>query len=210
MPLLAALAGLTVATAVVSPLLSAAPAVALAIALFFFRDPARRPRRDPSAILAPADGRVVFVGEGMDEFWGRAMREVRIFLAVWHVHVQRCPLAGRVVATGFVPGAKGAAFGSRAHERNERYHIFLDGRAGGRSVSCTVVQVAGLFARTIVCRAGEGAELEAGQKYGMIKLGSMVVLRVPLEARLSVRVGDEVRAGLTVLGRVPDVEGEAA
>lgn len=201
LPQLAALAVAAFVLAVFVPVLSVLPALGLLVALYFYRDPVRQPPRDPRAVLAPADGRVVFVGEAQDDFWGQTMHEIRIFLAVWNVHVQRCPLPGKVVGVRAVPGGKGAAFRSWAHERNERTSVFLEACLDGATVPCTVTQVAGLLARTIACRVAPGQTLSAGEKYGMIKLGSMVVLRLPRSVDLQVCLGDLVTGGLTVVGR---------
>jgi phosphatidylserine decarboxylase len=155
----------------------------------------RHPERPPptgDAALAPADGRVVRVGTVRDERFEEPMLEIAIFLALWHVHVQRAPLAGRVVAVERFEGKFGnALFGGS--EENYRQAIYLETDWG----PCSVTQVAGMLARRIVRWVEAGQTVAAGQRLGMIKFGSRVVLRLPAGSEPLVRVGQEIRAGVT-------------
>ena len=64
-----------------------------------------------------------------------------------------------------------------------------------------MVQIAGLVARRIVCRAEEGDTLERGERYGMIRFGSRLDLYLPPDYNPVVIVGDRVSAGESVLAR---------
>ncbi len=166
---------------------------------FFFRDPERTPPRTAGAILAPADGRVVDLQEAVDEpFVGRG-RQVSIFLSPLDVHVNRAAIGGRVVAVEHRPGRFLPAYRPEASARNEQTAIAIQGDAG----PVLMRQVAGVLARRIVCRVRPGDTLEAGERFGMIKFGSRMDVIVPARVRLTVRMGDRVRAGETILGVLP-------
>jgi phosphatidylserine decarboxylase len=166
---------------------------------FFFRDPERIAPAVPGAILAPADGRVVEVRVGVqDPFVGPA-QAVSIFLSPLDVHVNRSPLAGLVVGVEYRPGEKMAAYRPEASDRNERTTISIQGEAA----RVVVRQIAGVLARRIVCRVRPGDKLASGERFGLIKFGSRTDLIVPAAVRLSVRQGDRVFGGRTVMGVLP-------
>lgn len=161
---------------------------------WFFRDPERVPPTDPSAIVAPADGKVVLVDENPSG------PRVAIFLNVFDVHVNRSPIAGRVESVRYTEGRFLAAFDARAGEVNERNDLVVAGPAG----RVTVSQIAGLIARRIVCRVKPGDPLAAGERFGLIRFGSRTDLGLPPGARIDVRVGQRVKGGATVIGWMPE------
>lgn len=173
--------------------------VVAAFMAFFFRDPDRTPPAIPGAILAPADGRVVDVRVGVDDPFVGPAQAVSIFLSPLDVHVNRSPLAGLVVGVEHRPGAKLAAYRPEASDRNERTTIAIQGEA----VRVVVRQIAGVLARRIVCRVRPGDKLASGERFGMIKFGSRTDLIMPASVRLSVKPGDRVRGGSTVVGVLP-------
>ncbi len=71
----------------------------------------------------------------------------------------------------------------------------MDGRAW------SMVQIAGLVARRIVCRVEPGDALARGQRYGMIRFGSRVDLYLPRGYVAAVRIGEQVFAGQSVIAR---------
>jgi phosphatidylserine decarboxylase len=175
----------------------ATPFAAAALAsLAFFRDPERRSPPDPRAVLAPADGRVTEVVEDRDEWVGPAVR-VSVFLSPLDVHVNRSPIAGRVAATTYTPGRFVAAYQAEAGRVNERCAIHLESEDGAR---VSVVQVAGVVARRIVCRVVQGDKLQAGERFGMIRFGSRTDCLMPRGTDVRVRTGERVRGGETILG----------
>ncbi len=181
-------------------LLGALAVLGVAFVLYFFRDPERHPPRDPRAILAPADGRVIRV-EAVDEplfLGGRAIR-VSIFMSPLDVHVNRIPYGGRIAFERYVPGQYLVAWEDKASERNERALLGVENGA----VRVLFVQIAGFLARRIVYHVHLGDSVQAGQRYGMIKLGSRVDVYMPPQVSLRVRVGDRTRAGETILGVLP-------
>jgi phosphatidylserine decarboxylase len=165
--------------------------------LVFFRDPRRQIVRDPDAVYAPADGVVVDV-DRVPEPWfdGEALR-VSTFLAIYDVHVNRSPAAGRIVAAESTPGGYAPAFLRRARG-NHRKRLAIEN--GTRRV--VLVQFAGLLARRISSWAWLGDRVEAGQRIALIHLGSRADVLVPEgAARPLVHVGQRVRAGLTPIAR---------
>jgi phosphatidylserine decarboxylase len=170
-------------------------AAASLASLGFFRDPERRVPVMAGAALSPADGRVTEVADDVDEWVGPAVR-VSIFLSPLDVHVNRSPIAGRVAERVCTPGRFLPAFEPDAGRVNERCALHLE----GDHARITVIQIAGVLARRIVCRVGRGDKLEAGQRFGMIRFGSRTDCLMPRGTDVRVRVGDRVRGGETVLG----------
>ncbi|MGH7264104.1 MAG: phosphatidylserine decarboxylase family protein [Candidatus Rokuibacteriota bacterium] len=175
------------------------PLVLAVFMAYFFRDPERTPPAVPGAVLAPADGRVVDVRTDVhDPFVGPA-RQVSIFLSPLDVHVNRAAIEGRVVSVDYRPGAFLPAYRPEASARNEQTAVSLEGPSG----RVVMRQIAGVLARRIVCRVRPGDALRVGERFGMIKFGSRMDVVMPAGARLSVSVGDRVRAGETILGVLP-------
>lgn len=202
--LIVVIGGLT--TAVVSywaGLWGLVPAVLMLALLSFYRDPARRPPTEPGLVLAPADGKVVEVTRNASGPDGRPVLRIMIFLSVFDVHVNRSPCSGRVVDVRYRPGAFLNALRSEADQRNESNTLTLEPAAPLHG-PVQVRQIAGVLARRIVCRVRPGDTLAAGQRYGMIKLGSRTEVGLPEnpEWDVCVRVGDRTKAGLTVLARL--------
>jgi phosphatidylserine decarboxylase len=172
-------------------------ALPIAIALFF-RDPDRSVPRDPDAVLAPADGRVMHAGEARPGEappgrWG----QISIFLSLVDVHINRTPVAGRVVRVEYVPGSALAAYRPDAH-RNEHSEIWLE-RDGQVVVTR---QVVGVLARRVVCRVQPGERLEPGARIGLMKFGSRMDVFVPITATIMVSTGQHVTAGETLIARL--------
>jgi phosphatidylserine decarboxylase len=166
--------------------------------LGFFRDPEREVPAIAGAVLSPADGRVTSVDEAIDDFVGPAVR-VSIFLSPLDVHVNRSPLAARVAATRYRPGKFVAAYKAEAGEVNESMTLHLQGE-GAR---VTVMQIAGVVARRIVCRVAEGDKLAAGERFGMIRFGSRTDCYMPHGTLVRVQPGEKVVGGVTVIGELP-------
>ena len=169
--------------------------VILALVLWFFRDPERSASYEDGSFYSPADGKIVEISECDHNFAGHAVK-VGIFMNIFSVHVNRAPCTGKVDYLEYVPGKKIAAFSQKASEINERNYVGLSTQWG----RVMMVQIAGLVARRIVCRLTRGDVLEAGQRYGMIKLGSRVDLYMPSDTVIKVKPGENVKAGETLIG----------
>ncbi len=168
--------------------------LAALLVLTFFRDPERRVGADPSVVLAPADGRVVVVAPGE----GSRGPVISIFLSVFNVHINRVPVSGRVASVERIPGRFRAAFKGEASDENARVAARIETPAG--LVEC--IQIAGLVARRIVCRLKPGDHVVAGERYGLIKFGSRMDVKLPPASVVLVEVGTRTRAGITPLARL--------
>ena len=178
---------LAVAAGFWSPWASIPFALFLLFTLWFFRDPDRTTPTDPLVVTSPADGRVIRDGPS----------RISVFMSPLNVHVCRAPVAGRVVSVRHERGRFLAAFKDEASEQNERATIVLATERGELAFTL----VAGLIARRIVVRVGEGQAVAAGERIGLIRFGSRVDLEVPPGAAPAVRIGERVAAGESVLAR---------
>lgn len=164
--------------------------------LQFFRDPARAIPSEASAILSPADGRIVFVGKTHDPYLHRDALKISVFMNVFNVHSNRSPVDGEIVNAWYTPGSFLNAALDKASDENERNALHIK-RADGKDVTC--VQIAGLIARRILCYVKPGEKLRRGQRYGFIRFGSRVDVYLPLDAKPRVAVGEVVTATSTIL-----------
>lgn len=196
-PFIVGAAALAVAAAfLVSTPLGLVLLVVAGFLLFFFRDPDRVVTAAPGAVLAPADGRVLVAGTPtVREFPPDAWQQVSIFLSPLDVHVNRMPVGGRVASVRYHPGRFLPAYRPDAGDLNEYTEVWID--HGGQPI--VVRQIVGVLARRIVCRTQEGAEVAAGERFGVMKFGSRMDVFVPANARLTVKVGDHVVAAVTVV-----------
>ena len=174
------------------------PAILTAYFAYFFRNPSRLVKEDPSVLYSPADGTVMGVEDFYDEeFLNEAAKKVTIFLSVFDVHVNRCPMSGEIKYQRYTCGGFLPAFKDSAPIVNERHAIGLD---NGKN-RILVIQIAGILARRIVSWVTLGRTVKQGECYGMIKFGSCTELVVPKSVEILVKKGDKVKGGLTIIGR---------
>ncbi len=176
----------------------------LALTLFsvyFFRNPERVVPEDENLIVAPADGKVIFVGD-VDEkrYFNQRMTKISIFMSVFNVHVNRVPCSGKVVAMYYNKGAFMNASYDKASADNEQSGIVLETATGQRIL---FVQIAGLIARRIVTYPEIGDQLQRGRRYGLIRFGSRVDIFLPQGTDVRAALGDKTVAGETILGTLP-------
>ena len=164
----------------------------------FFRDPPREVPQQPDAVLAPADGRIVKVEKARDPYTERDTLLISVFMNVFNVHSNRSPVDGTVERVEYSRGSFINADLDKASTENERNAMVL--KLDGERI--TVVQVAGLIARRILCYVKAGDRLARGQRYGFIRFGSRVDVYLPLTARPRVAVGDRVAATSTILAEL--------
>jgi len=161
------------------------------IALFvvqFFRDPPRAIPTIARAVLAPADGRVIKLGEAYDPYLKRQAKCISIFMNVVNVHSNRSPVAGKIMQRWYEGGAFFNAALDKASEQNERNALWVRTDDGHDIV---VVQVAGLVARRILCYVAPGERMAQGQRYGFIRFGSRVDVYLPLDSEFNAALGDK-------------------
>jgi len=171
--------------------------------IWFFRDPERQiPQRfidDTSYVIAPADGRIVQIIEEDENVYmkTKAIR-VSIFLSPLDVHVNRSPVTGQVEYFKYNPGKYLVAYHEKSSEKNEQTHI------GVRTDNGKIFfkQIVGIVARRLAWDIDVGDELLVGERFGMMKFGSRMDVMVPLGTDIYVKIGQQVVAGVTMLGRI--------
>ena len=172
----------------------------LLVALFmayFFRDPHRAAPADEAIVVAPADGRVTRVSP-LDPADPQSPNVVSIFLSVFDVHVNRAPIAGEVTDVTYTKGRFMIATRDEASLVNEQNSLTIR----GPRVTVVCKQIAGVLARRIVCWSKPGDKLALGERFGLIKFSSRTDLILPAEIEVTTRIGDKVRGGVTVVGRL--------
>ncbi|HEX4985508.1 MAG TPA: phosphatidylserine decarboxylase [Burkholderiales bacterium] len=174
--------------------------LAAAFVLQFFRDPPRNVPADADAVISPADGRIVAVGQARDPYLDRQALKISVFMNVFNVHSNRSPVDGEVRKGWYFGGRFLNAALDKASVENERNALWIHAD-GGAEITC--VQVAGLIARRILCYVKAKDRLVRGQRFGFIRFGSRVDVYLPPDARAEAAVGDKVFAGETILARLP-------
>ncbi|WP_298167648.1 phosphatidylserine decarboxylase [Acidithiobacillus sp.] len=161
--------------------------------LQFFRDPRRpSPALSERSVLCPADGRVIAIEQVDDPYLSRPALKISIFMNVFDVHVNRMPVKGQVQKVWYFPGKFFNAALDKASLENERNALWVKTDDGS---DVTVVQVAGLVARRIVCYVAADSSVAAGQRFGFIRFGSRVDTYLPFNTQPLVVVGERVRSG---------------
>jgi phosphatidylserine decarboxylase len=188
--------------------LAAWPLIGLsAYMTLFFRDPDRRCDTEPPSpdeVLSPADGVVMVAGTPQDGVAPEGdWQQVSVFLSVVDVHVNRSPYSGEVVESSYRKGSFLAAYRKESAHRNERRELWLSNSDGPTTRTVVFRQIVGALARRIVTRTGPGQQLATGQRMGLMKFGSRMDVFVPPECTLTVRKGQRVRGGETVIARWP-------
>lgn len=184
-----------------NPVLAFIPLFLFLFVAFFFRNPKRIIPPQEELIVSPADGRVMEVEPiEHDDFIGGKAKRVTIFLSVFNVHLNRCPIHGEVVYRHYQPGKMLAAYKKEAREENERNYVGIE----NPRLRVMVIQITGLIARTIVSWVNIGDKVERGEQFGLIKFGSCTEIVVPDTVEISVAVGEKVIGGETIIGRLKD------
>lgn len=173
--------------------------VLTAFSINFFRDPVRPVSTDPQAVVCPADGKVILVEQMQDPYLKREAIKISIFMNVFDVHVNRMPINGQIRERWYHPGRFFNAALDKASLENERNALWVHTPTGH---DVTVVQVAGLVARRILCYVQAGDAVRQGDRFGFIRFGSRVDTFLPLDTEILVSVGDRVSSRQDVIGRL--------
>jgi len=194
------LAVLALGAYLIHPLLVLIPLALVIFLAYFFRDPQRTHPleiENETTFLSPADGRVMVVAEVNEPYlFAAPAKLVTIFLSPLDVHVNRSPIAGEVTKVAHQPGLFRPAYLVDAPAVNERNYVAIK----GADTQCLLVQIVGVVARRVVCWVKVGDKIERGAKFGVMKFGSSMQVFMPREANCTVRVGDKVVGGETVIG----------
>ncbi|HMS41734.1 MAG TPA: phosphatidylserine decarboxylase [Pyrinomonadaceae bacterium] len=159
---------------------------------YFFRDPIRNIPTDENIIISAADGKVTRIEVNENG------KLVSVFLSPIDVHINRAPIAGKIIKVDYQKGKKVPATRDDSSFVNERNSITLQNEK--MTVVCT--QIAGILARRIVCWSKTGDNLAIGEKYGLIKFSSRTDLLMPKEVEILVKIGDRVVGGETIIAKL--------
>jgi phosphatidylserine decarboxylase len=178
----------------------AAAAFLIIMILQFFRNPPRTIVAGENTVVAPADGKVVVIEEVMETEYFRDRRiQLSIFMSPLNVHINRNPIGGVVKYMKYHPGKYLVAWHPKSSTENERTTVVI-GHAGGKEVLFR--QIAGAMARRIVYYLREGEPVKQGMEMGFIKFGSRVDVLLPLDAKIKVKLGQDVRGPETILAEL--------
>ncbi len=166
----------------------------------FFRVPKRERGGGPHSVTSVADGRVVIVERVYEpKYLQTECIQVSVYMNFFDVHANFWPASGEVSYYRYYPGKHFLAFAPKASEENEHTCVGIRTVAGPKIL---FKQLAGVFARRIVCYAQDGVSVHRGDQCGIIKFGSRIDLFLPLDAEIKVKVGDAVRACETVIAEL--------
>jgi phosphatidylserine decarboxylase len=179
------------------PALLAAGIVTTLFTLYFFRDPERKIVATPGQIVSPADGKIISIDEVEEnDFLAERCKRVSIFLSVLDVHINRAPVGGTVEMVNYRPGKFAIASTDEASRSNESNEIGI----GGEDIRVVVKQIAGAVARRIVCYCEPAANVQTGDRIGLIRFGSRTELYIPLDCEIFVKAGQKVKGGISLIG----------
>ena len=167
---------------------------------YFFRDPKRTiPVRD-GLLVSPADGVISLIEKTMPppelDIEKEELTRISVFMNVFNCHVNRSPIAGKVMEINYRPGKFFNASLDKASVDNERNSLVLQIPDGRQIV---VVQIAGLVARRIVSFVKPKQTLRIGQRFGLIRFGSRVDIYLPTRVQPLVCIGQIMVSGETVI-----------
>jgi len=177
------------------------PLIGLLLTLFiafFFRNPKRKIPSLQNIILSPADGKIIYLGEcEEDRFLKEKALKVSIFMSLFDVHINRIPASGRVIERSYHPGQFLVANADKSSLLNEQNALVLETED---RLKILLIQIAGFVARRIACYAETGDHLKMGEIFGMIRFGSRIDLYLPAGVKPSVKVGQHVKGGESIIG----------
>jgi phosphatidylserine decarboxylase len=175
--------------------------------IYFFRDPERVTPQDEDLVISPADGRVSSIAMVVPPeelmLGTQPMLRISVFMNVFNCHVNRAPMRGRITAISYKEGTFLNAELDKASLENERNGLTIETRHG----AIGVVQIAGLVARRIVCWSNTNENLEAGERFGLIRFGSRLDVFLPADVAPRVSLGQTAIAGETVLAEFGSSKG---
>lgn len=178
-------------------------ALAVIFCINFFRDPERPVDPDENAVVSAADGVVTHIVEVEEtEVLKAKCRRVGVFLSVFDVHVNRAPIAGKVSYTNHFPGSYPGPYLDARHPDISKFNEALTWAFEGAKATVVIRQITGAIARRIVPWSKVGDTVEKGFRFGMIRFGSFTEVYLPLDAEITVKVGERVKGAATVIARL--------
>lgn len=171
----------------------------MGFSIFFFRVPDRKAVEGSNVVTSVADGEVVVIEKVFEpEHLGKECIQVSVYMDFFNVHVNFWPISGECTYYKYHPGKYLLAFLPKASELNEHTSIGIRNEHG----EILFKQLAGTFARRIVCYAEPGKDAVKGDQCGIIKFGSRIDMYLPLDADIKVKLGDCVKACETVIAEL--------
>ncbi|MBW8049359.1 MAG: phosphatidylserine decarboxylase family protein [Cytophagales bacterium] len=168
--------------------------------LNFFRNPKIEIILNPNHVLAPADGKVVAIGEVNEtEYFNKTRRQISIFMSPLNVHINRNPVSGTIKYFKYHPGNYLVAWHPKSSAKNERTTVVYETE---NKHQILVRQIAGAVARRISCYVKQGDVVKQGDELGFIKFGSRLDVLLPLDAKLNIKIGDKTVGGETVIAEL--------
>jgi len=181
----------------VQPYIIATFTVLIIFVMSFFRDPLRKIERDPNTVYSAADGVITQINDV--EIDGAAYKQVVTFLSVFNCHVNRIPLAGKIVQSVHIPGKFLAAMRGDIDKKNERQETDIETAIG----LIRVVQITGAIARRICCELTPNQVTTTGERFGLIRFGSRTDVYLPVDkVDLLIKKGDKIKGGLTKIATI--------
>jgi len=188
--------GITVWTVIIASI----PLLLSIFFISFFREPVRHPAGDSHLVTAPADGKIVIIKEVEEpEYFQGKRLQVSVFMSFFNVHINWVPITGSVSFFKYHPGNYLVAWHPKSSTKNERTTVVFKNEEG-TEVLCR--QIAGLFARRVVCYAEYQKNMKSGEKLGFIKFGSRADLFLPLDTKVNVKIGDKVTGSETIVAEL--------
>jgi phosphatidylserine decarboxylase len=190
---------ITCALSLITPWVGAVGFLFILYVLYFFRDPERSIPAEPGTVVAAADGVIVGIEEVVEPevLKAKSMR-VAIFLSVFDVHTNRAPIDGKVTYSNLTPGR----FLDARHPGASTLNEFRTWAFEGAHATLVVRQITGAIARRIVAWSQVGDTVKKGQRFGMIRFGSRTEVYLPLNSTVTVKIGDCVQGGATIIARL--------
>lgn len=171
----------------------------MGFSIFFFRVPDRKTVDGENVVTSVADGEIVVIEKVYEpEYLKRDCIQVSVYMDFFNVHVNFWPLSGECTYYKYHPGKYMLAFLPKASELNEHTSIGMKSSHG----EILFKQLAGTFARRIVCYAKPGEAVVKGSECGIIKFGSRIDMYLPLDSDIKVKIGDCVKACETVIAEL--------
>jgi len=180
------------------PVLAVIPLLLAAFFLWFFRDPERVIPADPGAVVSCADGKITDIS--VIEADGKPRTRISIFLNVFSVHVNRSPVSGVITSLEYKKGQYLNAMDEASAELNEQSICTV---RTGDGYDVVFKQIAGLLARRVVFTGKVGGHVARGERIGLIKFGSRCDVILPSEAEITVKIGEHVSGGSSILAKLP-------
>lgn len=168
--------------------------------LSFFRSPHRKIVEHGNIVYAPADGKVVVIEKTEEkEYLKKDCIQISIFMSIWNIHINWIPISGKINYLKYHKGKYLVARHPKYSTENERASVAIKTNSG---IQILIRQIAGYVARRVRTYISENDEVKQGQQLGFIKFGSRVDIFIPLEAKINVKLNQQVRGNKTILAEL--------